>query len=187
MGMIDEIIDKIDFVSGFVPVDMQTADNNGTWVDLSKYEGCIAVLFKGIGTSGDDPIFLVQQAKDNASGSAKALNYSRVRAKIGATSVAAVAAATEYLYAGSGSYTARTDGASPVAVDSSANSFKPTSAADSAFIWVLIRGEHLDVKNGFTHVNVKIADIGSNAQLGCVFYVMVGPRYAEYQNQSAIA
>jgi len=61
------------------------------------------------------------------------------------------------------------------------------SAEAEAIIAVDIKAEDLDVDNDFDCVRLDVADVGSNAQLGCGFYILYEPRSAEEPALSAIA
>ena len=40
--------------------------------------------------------------------------------------------------------------------------------------------------NGFNHIQLSVADVGGNAQLGCAFYVLFDPRYGQATPPSAL-
>lgn len=160
-----KFIESADIVAGFVPVDMQTGANTGDWVNLSTYARCVAVLFKAAGTAGDDPVFTLQQATDNAGTSAKALTFTTVWSKVG--TLASIAAFTKNTQAAAGTYT------------------DTVSAESQAIMLVEIRAEDLDVSNGFNHIQLSIPDTGTNAQLGCAFYLMLDPLHAGVSQVSA--
>lgn len=151
-----EILEAMDIVPAFLPVDMQTAANNGIWINMQKVIRLACVLYKKAGTAGDDPVFTLNQATDNAGTSSKALTFTRARTKIGTIASNSSPVATWTL-----------------ATQAAANTYTPTSAASQALIVVEIRPEDLDMANGFNHVQLAIPDTGSNAQLGCAFYLAV--------------
>jgi hypothetical protein len=148
-----------DVVGGFIPVDMQTGANNGVYVSLAEFEGLTVVLFKSVGTSGDDPTITLQQAQDISGTGVKALNVTGFHKKVGATSVLTVKQATFVSQAA----------ANTVALTG--------AAADSAIVMINIRRELLDISNGFCTVRATIADTGTNAQLGCLYYIMWGANF----------
>lgn len=149
--------ESIDIISAFVPVDMQTAANNGDWVNMKNYRKCVAVLFKAAGTAGDDPVFKLQQASDNAGTGVKNLTFTVIHEKVGTLT-------------GVGQWTKKTQTA--------ATSYTNTDSAEAqSIIAVEIDESDLDVANGFTHVQLSIADTGGNAQLGCAFYLLMGGKY----------
>ena len=161
--------EQCNIVSAFVPVDMQDGANTGDWVSLKNYERVSIVLFKDAGTAGDDPTITLQQATDVAGTGAKAL------AKIDTVFVKQDTALTSV-----GQFSKVTQTAAATYTDA-------TSAEDQA-VWVIdIQSEDLDVDNGFDCIQASVADVGSNAQLGCAFYVLWGARYGKEALPSAIA
>lgn len=189
------LIDRMDIVSMFVPVDTQAPGGPPTdpsvWVDMSQYKAVIFVFHKGKGIAGDDPVFVLEQAKTNAGGSKKNLNYARFRKKqaVGGAAVNAVAAATEMICTGvegSATFTARTDtNNQPSARGQSA--VDALSAENEMVMWTIVRATDLDVQNGFTHARFSIADTGAGgAQLGSGLAICVGARFAQFPNASAV-
>ena len=161
------LIESLQIVSGFAPVDMQTGANTGDWVSLANYNHVAAVLFKAIGTAGDDPTITCQQATDNAGTGAKALNFTTLHVKQGADLTAI------------GQFTKITQ--------ASANTYTEATSAEAQAIWVVeFDAQDLDVANGFDHFRVTVADIGANAQLGCLLYLLSEPRFHEALLQSAL-
>jgi hypothetical protein len=126
----------------------------------------VCVLFKAAGTSGDNPVFTLQQATSNAGAGAKALNFTRARTKIGPI-------ASTPLWT--------------IAAQAASNTYTPTSAASQAVIVVEILGTDLDVASGFGFVQLSIPDTGSNAQLGAAFYIAYGVRYPQSVTTSALS
>lgn len=139
------------------PADFQTGANNGDWVNLAGYERAVIVLYGGVGTAAQDPIFKLQQATSVAGAGAKDILFTRYRTKIGA-SLAAIADFT-------------------LSTQAAATSVTPTSAASEKMIIVEIKASDLDVQNGFTCLQLSVADVGGNAQLACAFAIMVSGRY----------
>jgi hypothetical protein len=150
--------------SAFGPVDMTTAANNGQWVSLTEYQKCVAVLFAAAGTSGDDPVISVNQARDNAGTGSKGLSFTRIRQKAGTT----------------------LPGVDMLVTQSAASSYTATgTAAQKKIVAIEINGADLDVANAFTHVQVSVAKTGSS-QLGSAFYVMLDPRHEQSIPASAL-
>ena len=166
--MSEKLLQMVDIAAAFVPVDMQTADNNGDYVDMAKYDKVLAVLFKGIGTAGDDPVFKLQQAKDKSGGSVKDLKFSVIYSKVGATVLNAVGQFTRTTQTAATSYT------------------DAASAENEAIIAVEIQASDLDMANGFQFVRLDIANIGGNAQLGGGLYIMFDARYKAEAMPSAL-
>jgi hypothetical protein len=150
----------IDIIPAIIPVDLQTATNNGDYISLKNYEGVAIVLFKAIGTAGDDPVVTVTQAQDVAGTAVKALNaIDLVYTKQGALLTAV------------GVWTKLTQTAdTAIATDA-------TSAELQAVWYVEIDARSLDVANGFDCIKVAVADVGTNAQLGCALYIPYGLRF----------
>jgi len=156
-------------VSGFIPVDMQTAANTGDYVSLKNYNHVAVVLFKAVGTAGDDPTLTIVQATDvtNSLSDAKALNFTTVW-----TEQATVLTAT-------GTFTKNTQTA--------ANTYTEATSAEDAAIWMVeFDAQDLDLANDFDCIMASVGDVGSNAQLGCLLYILSEPRYAQATPPSAI-
>lgn len=150
-----------DVVAGFVPVNMATADNNSDYVCLRDIDRLLIVLFKGAGTAGDDPILALQQATSAAGGSAKDLTFTELRYKCG--TLASITDWTKVTQTAAASYD--TDG-----ID---------GAENQLILAVEVRPDMLDVNGGFTYVRANVADIGANAQLGCLLYLAASRKNAQ--------
>lgn len=153
------------------PIDSQSGANNGLVVSLKNWAGVEIVVFKAVGTAGDDPNVTVTQAQAIAGTGEKALPIpaGRIHYKLHATTVP-------------GLYTAVSDAeADGVYVDA-------TSAEKKGIITIDIKADDLDVDNGFDCVRVAIPDTGlAGAQLLCAFYRFYGPRYGGAGMVSPIA
>lgn len=152
------LIENLQISSCFVPVDMQAAANTGDWFNMGPFRKVIAVLFKAAGTAGDDPVITLEQATSNAGAGNKALNFTTIYSKVGTLT-------------GVGTFTKVTQAAANTYTDA-------TSAEAQAIIAIEIDASDLDVANGFTHIQMSVADVGGNAQLGCAFYLGL-PRIAQ--------
>ena len=153
------ILEKIQIAQGILPVDLQTAQA-GDWVHFRHYNRIAAVIFIAVGTAGDDPVVDLDQAKDNAGGSAKALNFTRLHIK---------AAATNLLAVGQWTKVTQTD-----------DDYTDATHAELAKMYVIdVLATDLDLANDFTHMRVSIADTGTNAQLGVMLYLGHEPRHPE--------
>lgn len=154
------LIESTQIVSGFLPVDMQTAANDGDWVSLKDYNHLTVVLFKAVGTAGDDPTLTLEQATAVAGTGAKALTFNTIYTKQG--TLTAVEAFTKVSQTAAATYTDAT-------------------SAEVAAIWVVeIDAQDLDVNNSFDCVRARVADVGAGgAQLGCLLYILSEPRYAQ--------
>lgn len=153
------MIDGLQICAGFDPVNMATAANSGDWVSLKDYESCLVVFYKGAGTAGDDPTLTLEQATAAAGTGAKALNFTRIYHKQG--TLTSVAQFTEVTQA-------------------AANTYTDATSAEIAAIWAVeVKADDLDVGGGFYFIRASVADIGANAQLGAVLYILGKPRYGD--------
>jgi len=177
MSLNQHAIEKLQIVSGFLPVDMHTAAPSSDYVSLKNYGRCAIVFFKAIGTNGEDPTITLSQASDVSGTGKKALNFSRIDKKQAATNLLST-----------GTFTTSTSGV-PATHDSfaTANSWTNTDLAEQAAIVVIdVKAEDLDVANGFDCVIAEIGDVGTNAQLGCILYLLHEPREQSGTLPSAI-
>lgn len=159
--------DRIDIVVAFRPVDLQTGANNGDWLNMKNAEGVLVVFHSTIGTAGDDPTLNIDQATDNAGTSSKDLSIpttNRTYKKQAATDLT-----------GTGTWS---DADADI---SSGNWTHGDSAEQEALVAVWIDASDLDVANGFDHIRATVADVGSNAQLGACYYILV-PKYPASPN-----
>lgn len=161
--------EQFNLCQGILPVALNTAANNGDWVSMRDYGRCTIVIFKAVGTAGDDPTIAVKQATAVAGTSSKALPFSTVYKKQAATNLLAV-----NTYTKSTSDVPATNDTFVVASGTWTNS---DLAEQAAIIVIDIKAEDLDADNNFDCVQVSIADIGTNAQLGSAIYIMGEPRY----------
>jgi len=71
-------------------------------------------------------------------------------------------------------------------IQAAANTYTETDATLQA-IWVVdIAAESLDSDGGYSCIRVSIGDVGSQAQLGCAFYLLHDPRFEKRPPRSAI-
>jgi len=164
-----------DLVQAFIPVDMTTAANTGDFVSLKNWKHCTFVLFKAVGTAGQDPVITLAQATVVAGTDTKvAAIISSFRHKLG------LAGALDAL----GVWTTVTQTAATT-VDCTVA--MATSAENSGFIVIDIDADDLDVTNGFDCVQFSVADVGANTCLGGGMYILSEPRYAQATTSTAIA
>lgn len=156
--MAARMIERVQIVAGFGPVDMQTAANNGDWVSMKLFHRLLILLHKAVGTAGDDPIITLKQATDVAGTGAKALNFTEIFVKLG--TLANIAQFTRVTQA-------------------AANTYVDAVSAEAAAIFAIeVQSSDLDVANGFDCVQLSVPDVGGNAQLGSALYLLYEPRYA---------
>lgn len=170
------LTEKLQIAQGYLPVAMNTASNAGDWVSLKNYFRCAVVFFKAVGTAGDDPVITLEQATAVAGTGAKALNITRVDKKQAATNLLAV-----------GTFTKST-AASPASHDTfSTNTWTNSDLAEQAAIVVIdIDATDLDIANGFTCIRATVGDVGTNAQLGAMLYLLHDPKNSQETLDSAI-
>ncbi len=150
---------QFDIIPAIIPVDLQTAANNGDWLNMKHCAGVCIIVFKAAGTAGDDPVISLEQATDVAGAGAKALSaIRRVYSKQG--TLTAVGAWTETTQAAAATFSAN-----------------DTSAESQGLYVFSVDAEMLDREGAFDCMRVKVADVGGNAQLGCALYIPYGLRY----------
>ena len=149
---------SFDIIEGFPAVDLQTAPNTGDWVAVGGSESVLVLFISGVGTAGDDPTLTIQQAKDNSGGSVKALNIVtspvQIWKKQAATDLSAV--------------TKWADASGDVATNTWTHS---NAAEQSVMVAVEFLGQDLDFANDFGFLRATVADVGANAQPGCLLYL----------------
>jgi hypothetical protein len=164
-------LEKVQVVPGFMPVAMNTNPGpTSDWVCLKNYGRCAIVFVGSIGTNGQDPTLTLLQAVNVSGGSSKALNFNRVDTKQGVAGGDLLAV---------GTFTTLTPAAG--------NTYTHADAAENQKVWVIdIKAEDLDADNGFDCLQASIGDVGTNAQLGTLFYFLHEPRYSAVPLPSAI-
>lgn len=144
----------VDIIEGFPAVDLSAGANNGDYISLKNAERAAVVFVSGVGTPGEDPTLTLQQAQDVSGTGAKALNFTTIYRKQAAVSLAGTAAWTKTAQAAASTYT-------------------NADAAEQSLIWVVeIDPSELDVENNYTCIRATVADIGSGAQPGYLFYLV---------------
>lgn len=160
------LVEQMQIVTAFDPVDLSSGANTGDWVSLKNYQRCTILVAKGAGTAGDDPVITINQATSVAGAGAKELDFTRIDQKAGTLS-------------GIGQFTTVTQAA--------AETYTDDTHAEIAAVYVVdFHADDLDVANGFDCVQVSIADVGTNAQVGAAFYLLWCPRHGSQPLPSAI-
>jgi hypothetical protein len=161
------LVEAAQVVMAIVPVDSQGGANAGDWVSMKNFDRCTVLVIKAAGVAGDDPVITMQQATAVAGTSAKALNFTRVDAKVG-------------VQTGIGAFTTVTQAAG--------NTYTDTVSAEAQAIFAIeFKAEDLDVNGGFDCLQVSVPDTGSaGAQLLTAIYILRGARYAGAGLPSAI-
>jgi hypothetical protein len=164
--MSKHILDKLDFVSGLVPINLGSARSSDV-ISLKNYGRCAIVFHKAAGSASEDPTLTVLQASSITPSNAKAVNFTEIYVKQGTLSSV-------------GTWTHTTA--------SAGNTYTNATLSESECVIVIdIKAEDLDVDNGFDCIQVTIADAGSVNQLGALFFVLHEPRYSKEGGISAIA
>jgi len=147
---------QFDIGLGFKPVDMQTGTNTGARVNLRAARSLTVVLFKGAGTAGDDPVISLTQATASSGGSTSnlvAIDHYYVK--------------TATTMTGAETWTRYTQSVSQTITDPGGLG---TSAESQMICAIPVQADALS--DGYDYVYAVVADTGSNAQLGCVFYLL---------------
>lgn len=156
--MNQHFLEKVQPAPGFVPVNMASGANAGARFRMNLHHRLAIVFFKAAGTASDDPTLTLQQHNAAADGTSKALNFTRVDYKMG--TLTSLAEFTTVIQASGNTFT------------------DATLAEKQAIIVIDIKAEDLDINNGFEWLSASVADIGTNAQVGCLLYCPHEPRYA---------
>lgn len=153
-----KLLEIAQIVVGFVPVDMQAGANAGDWVNMKHFDHCVVMLTKAAGTAGDDPVLKLEQATDVTGAGVKDLDViDRIFVKQGVQTT--ISNFTEVTQAADEDYTELT-------------------SAENQALWVVeIDAEQLDADGGFTCLRASVADVGGNAQLGVLHYILMRARY----------
>lgn len=149
------------------PSDFAAAAVTGDWINLKNFAHAVLVLIKGAGASGEPPTITLQQAKTVAGGSAKALTVvTRVDAKSNAD-ITTIGQFTKVTQAAAATYV-------------------PAAGNTEAVYVIEFDADQLDINNGFCCVQASIADVGSTAQIGSLFWILCESRYAGQFPPSAL-
>ena len=158
MAATKRLIEMVNIVECFTPVDLQSGVNTGDWVSLKHYTGVLCVVHAAVGTVNDDVDITLLQAKDVSGGSSKALNIVDAYDKLGATTIP------------NGVWTRTAD-------NDDLGTYTNAASAENAYICAIdIQIDQLDMANDFDCVNLAVSNVGGNAQLGSALYIMYGPR-----------
>lgn len=142
----------IDLSVGFAPVDMQTGTNTGKRVSLRNAGGITYVLFKAVGTAGDDPVLTFQQHTALSSGTTSNL------------------AIVDHFYSKSAALLVGTEKWVRTA-QAASQTVTLTGEAANQGIYVF-EIEAASLSDTYNYVSLNVADVGGNAQLGCVLYAL---------------
>lgn len=155
------IAEELQVVPAIIPVDLSSGANAGDYISLKNFGHVTIAILTGIGTAGDDPVISINQATDVSGTGAKALQIDEVFHKVGATAINAVGEFTRATQTAADTYdTAGIDG-----------------AENEMLLLIEIDAADLDVDNNFDCLQLNIADVGTNAQIGSANYILSCPRY----------
>jgi hypothetical protein len=155
-----------DIIPAIAPGDFATPPAS-VYISLKNIGGVYVVFFKGVGTAGEDPALELQQAKDVSGTAAKDLNgFVDVYKKQHLTAVNTVAGWTKVSQTADEDYVG--DG---------------TSAESQGLYAAYVPAGALDTLNGFDCLKANIKDTATAAQIGCLFYLVGGLRYAAAPNR----
>ncbi|OYP14072.1 hypothetical protein CFC35_05765 [Streptomyces sp. FBKL.4005] len=145
----------VDVCVGAAPVDLSTAAVTGKRVALKGSGGLTIVVVKGAGTAGDDPTFTLKQHTANTGGTTSNL------------------AVIDHYYLKSATTLAGTETWSKVTQTAAATIADPGGAGTSAESQqiIVIEVDAAQLSDGYTHVSLDCADVGTNAQLGVILYL----------------
>lgn len=161
-------VEELQIVPAIMPVNLASAANNGDWVSLKGYQGCLVVFVKGVGAASQDPTLTLLQSTAVAGSPTASLNFTTIYVKEG-SALTAVGEFTEV-------------------TQSAANTYTDNTAGENQVVWVIdVKAEMLDIDGGYDCIRASIADTGSTSQIGTVLYILYGPRYGEKVLLSAIA
>ena len=145
----------VDVCVGAVPVDMSSAAVTGKRVAVKGSGGLTIVVFKGAGTAGDDPTLTLKQHTANTGGTTSNL------------------AVIDHYYLKSATTLAGTEQWTKVTQSAAATIADPGGAGTSAESQqvIVIEVDAAQLSDGYTHVSLDVADVGTNAQLGAILYL----------------
>lgn len=143
-----------DLSVGFVPVDMQTAQT-GKRFHMRDCQSLTMVLFKAVGTDGDDPILTLQEHDAYTGGNTASL-----------AAIDKYWLKAEATLDGDETWTEYTQTAAATITDPGGAT---TSAQEQQILAFTV--ESTDLTEGYEWVSANVADVGGNAQLGCLLYI----------------
>jgi hypothetical protein len=145
----------VDVCIGAAPVDLSTAAVTGKRVALKGAGGLTIIVFKGAGTAGDDPTFTLKQHTASSSGTTSNL------------------AVIDHYYLKDAATLAGTEQWTKVTQTAAATIADPGGAGTSAEHQqiIAIEVDAAQLSDGYTHVSLDCADVGTNAQLGAILYL----------------
>jgi hypothetical protein len=160
-----DFCEQAQIVSAIVPISLDAGANNGDYVSLKNYERCTVVFFKAAGTAGDDPTVTLYEATAVDGTGAQVL------------------AAIDKVYVKQGTLTSV--GTFAVTTQDAASTYTDATSAEAQAIWAFdVRAS--DLTEGFDCLQIRVNDVGTNAQIGCALYILWGAKHGKAVLASAI-
>jgi hypothetical protein len=148
--------ESYDLSTGLAPVDLSTAANTGKRVSMVEVASVDIVVIKGAGTAADDPVLTLKQHTAATSGTTSDLAV-----------ITEYSLKNEATLDGDETWTRVTQSAAATITDPGGAG---TSAESQQIVVIHVRADQLTPGN--THISLDIADVGTNAQLGAVLYIV---------------
>ena len=142
----------IDLSVGFAVVDMSTAANTGKRVSVRHSQGLTVVLYKAVGTAAQDPVLTFNQHTLSSGGTSQ------------------VVAAIDHYYKKSAATLLGTETWTRVNQTLASTVTLTGEAANQGIYVFQVDGARL--ADTFKYVSVDVADVGANAQLGGLLYIL---------------
>lgn len=162
------LLERLQVVPGFPPASLTTA-RVGDVVCMKGFRRCLVLFHGAIGTAGDDPTITITQALDVAYTSPKALNFTEIYVKMDATHLTDTGQWTKV-------------------VQAAANTYTDTTSAEQEKLWAVeFKAEDLDVNGGYDCIRAAISDVGTNAQIGAMMYILGDPVFSNAPENMASA
>ena len=158
------LLDVIDIYANIIPIDLHTGSNAGGWISMRGVGGMLVIVFAGAGAAGDPLTMTLNQGTSISGGGSK---------------VATVI--TKFFHKTLTSTLVTAGSPWTVVTQAAASTWVLTGAAgNTQRIGVLdVRGEQLDVANGFCYIKNDIAQAATSSQIGCSLYIPYNLRYIE--------
>ncbi len=145
--------EDFDLSLGLTPVDLSVAASTGKRVSMQYVDCATVVLIKGAGTTTQDPVLTLKQHTAASGGvSSNLVAVSNYFTKSGAPGLL-----------GSETWT-------QVSQTTAATVTLTGGAVNEMLVAINVTGETMTAGNGW--ISLDIADVGANAQLGMVLYVL---------------
>jgi hypothetical protein len=148
--------ESYDLSTGLAPGDLSTAANTGKRVSMQEVTSVDIVVIKGAGTAADDPVLTLKQHTASTGGTTTDL-----------ATITEYSLKNEATLDGDETWTRVTQTAAATITDPGGAG---TSAESQQLVVIHVRADQLT--SGNTHISLDIADVGANAQLGSVLYIV---------------